>query len=143
MFECLGVKPRGIIKILTFFGIIFGHLTILLFYDSIMKEKFRPPIMSLEERITMSNKDSRSGGKYSGNHTTLTPLAAMVSDVAHADRNVTRISPGFIRAGLHSVGGKRRVKIVDENGAVRLSVRDNTSHQEIHVWTSDKNRLLC
>ncbi len=85
----------------------------------------------------MSNKDSRSGGKYTGNHTTLSPLAARVCDIAHKCDAVTKISPGFLKAGLHSVNGQRRVKITDKNGGVLLSIRDNTSHQEVSVYTGD------
>ena len=85
----------------------------------------------------MSNKDSRSGGKFSGNHTTLIPAAAIVADIAHACPFVTKISPGFIKAGLRSVAGQRRVKITDDGASILLSVRDNTSHQEIHVYSND------
>jgi hypothetical protein len=85
----------------------------------------------------MSDKNSRSGGKYSGNHTTLIPAAAMVADIANNCPQVTRISPGFIKAGLHSVGGKRRIKITDHEGVILLSVRDDTSHQEVYVYATD------
>ena len=85
----------------------------------------------------MSTKDSRSGGKYSGNHTTLTPAAALVCDIAHDCPYVTRISPGFLKAGLKSVNGNRRVKLTEDGGQLLLSVRDNASHQEIHVYVSD------
>ena len=85
----------------------------------------------------MSNKYSRSGGKFSGNHTTLTPAACLVADIAHACGAVTRISPGFLKAGLKSVNGRKRVKITDDGAQLLLSVRDNTSHQEVHVYASD------
>jgi hypothetical protein len=83
------------------------------------------------------SKDSRSGGKYSGNHTTLTPLAAIVCDIADAIPQVTKISPGYLTAGLRSVNGQRRVKIVRKTRGILLSVRDNTSHQEVHVYADD------
>ena len=85
----------------------------------------------------MSDKHSRSGGKFSGNHTTLIPAAALVADIAHACSVVTRISPGFLKAGLKSVSGRKRVKITDDGAQLLLSVRDNTSHQEVHVYASD------
>ena len=85
----------------------------------------------------MSNKYSRSGGKFSGNHTTLTPAACLVADIAHACESVTRISPGFLKAGLKSVNGHKRVKITDNGSQLLLSVRDNTSHQEVHVYATD------
>ena len=83
------------------------------------------------------SKDSRSGGKFSGNHTTLIPAAAIVADIAHACPFVTNISPGFIKAGLKSVNGQRRVKISDDGASILLAVRDNTSHQEIHVHSKN------
>ena len=85
----------------------------------------------------MSNKDTRSGGKYSGNHTTLTPAAALVCDIAHDCPFVTRISPGFLKAGLKSANGNRRVKITEDGGQILLSVRDNASHQEVHVYATN------
>ena len=84
------------------------------------------------------SKYSRSGGKYTGNHTTLIPLACVVCDIAAAIPEVTKITPGFIKPGLKSVGGQRRVKFTDENEhCVLLSVRDNTSHQEVRVYVTD------
>mgnify|MGYP001589442566 FL=1 len=83
------------------------------------------------------SKDSRSGGKFSGNHTTLIPMAAIVADIAHECPFVTNISPGFIKAGLKSVNGQRRVKISDDGASILLAVRDNTSHQEIHVHSKN------
>lgn len=85
----------------------------------------------------MSNKDSRSGGKYTGTHTTLIPVAIIVCDIAERCPDVTRISPGFIKAGLPSVQGKHRLKITKESGGLRLSIRDNTTHQIVHVYAEN------
>lgn len=85
----------------------------------------------------VGDKDSRSGGKYSGNHTTLIPAAATVCDIASKCPFVTRISPGFIKAGLDSVNGKKRVKFEDVSGGIKLSVRDNVTHQEVTVYATD------
>ena len=85
----------------------------------------------------MSNKYSRSGGKFTGNHTTLIPAACTVADIAQDCPSVTKISPGFIKAGLKSVNGMRRVKITDDRLCILLSVRDNTSHQELRIYVTD------
>ena len=90
----------------------------------------------------MSKKHSRAGGKYSGNHSTLIPLAALVCDIVHTASAVTRISPGFIKAGLRSVSGKRRVKVRMRETGFQLSVRDNTSHQELEVYATDSVHAL-
>jgi hypothetical protein len=89
----------------------------------------------------MSKKISRAGGKYTGNHTTLIPLAALVCDIAEACPAVTKISPGFIRAGLGSTGA-RRVKIQELNGYLLLSARDTSAHQEIHIYASSSAEAI-
>lgn len=83
------------------------------------------------------SKDSRAGGKFTGSHTTLIPLAREVCDIAHAVSAVSKISPGFITAGLRPIRGLRRIKIVEREGALQLTIRDNTSLQEVYIYTSD------
>ena len=83
----------------------------------------------------MSTKYTRSGGKFSGNHTTMIPAACIVADIAAAQTEVYNISPGFIKAGLKSVNGHRRVKITDDGNSLLLAVRDNASLQEVRVFT--------
>lgn len=85
----------------------------------------------------MSTKTTRSGRKYCGAHTTMIPAAIIVADIAHKQPEVSLISPGFIKAGLKSVQGQRRIKISDCIGGVLLSVRDNTTHQEVRIYTTD------
>ena len=82
-------------------------------------------------------KGKRSGGKYNGSHTTVIPAAATLCDVAHDLECVTKISLGFIKAGLKSAHGNRRVKITEKQGALLLAIRDNNTHQEIFVYSND------
>lgn len=89
------------------------------------------------------SKDSRDGGKFSGSHTTLIPAAASVADKAETCPFVYNIVLGFIKAGLNSANGQRRVKIIREAGAsVLLAVRDNASQQEIRVYTRSKHETV-
>ncbi len=85
----------------------------------------------------MANKDSRSGGKFSGKHSTLVPAARMMADIANDCPVVTKICLGFIKAGLRSTNGQRRLKITDKGSCLLLAVRDNGSHQEIYVYAED------
>jgi Predicted metal-binding protein (DUF2103) len=87
------------------------------------------------------SKDSRSGGKFSG-HTTLIPAAALVADIADKSGAVYRICPGYIKAGLPSVSGNKRVKITQEANYLLLAVRDNTSQQEVHVYAKDSGQAM-
>lgn len=89
----------------------------------------------------MSTKNSRSGGKYSGNHTTLIPPAIKLCDIINKCDYVTKISPGFIKSGLRGSGGKVRVKIIIENKAIFLSIRGNTNHQEMYIYGSNKKKI--
>lgn len=87
------------------------------------------------------SKDSRSGGKFSG-HTTLVPAAVLVADIADKSPAVYRICPGYIKAGLKSVSGHKRVKITREGNYILLAVRDNASHQEVHVYCNDTQKAM-
>lgn len=84
------------------------------------------------------SKYSRSGGKFTGNHTTLIPLASIACDIASAIPLVTKITPGFITSGKGSGRSNRRVKFTDENThCILLSVKDNGTHQEVRVYVTD------
>ena len=90
----------------------------------------------------MSNKNSRAGGKFNNNHTTLIPAASTVADIANKCHTVYSISPGYVKAGLKPVNGQRRVKILDEGTCILLKIRDNTSHQELHVYAHNKQEAM-
>ena len=83
------------------------------------------------------SKTSRSGGKFCGTHTTLISAAMTICDIAVRCPYVTKISPGFITAGLPSAQGKRRVKITDDGRSILLLIRDNTSKQEVRIFVSN------
>jgi hypothetical protein len=88
------------------------------------------------------SKYSRSGGKYTGNHTTLIPLASSICDMVHAIPEVKKITPGFIRSGLRSANGNRRVKITQSSdNCLLFSIRDNSSHQEVRVYVINIQRV--
>jgi hypothetical protein len=87
-------------------------------------------------RRSVSTKNHRSGGKFSCSHTTVIPAAALMADIADRLQEVTKISLGFIKAGIGSSGGQRRVKITCRKGNILLAIRDNASHQELTVYTS-------
>lgn len=77
------------------------------------------------------------GGKYTSSHTTVVPGAARIADIADNCAAVTKISLGFIKGGLPSAKGMRRLKIKVAEGSLLLSVRDNISEQELRVYASD------
>lgn len=84
------------------------------------------------------SKYTRSGGKFSGNHTTLIPAASTIADIANKCESVYKISPGFIKSGLPSVQGRRRIKISDDKNYILLVIRDNVSQQEVYVYARDQ-----
>lgn len=91
----------------------------------------------------MAGKTKAAGGKYTGNHTTLIPAAAQLCKYAQRHAAVTKITPGFITAGLRSASGKRRVKIEKAGPtSIKLSVRDNTSHQEVYLYIKSEEDTL-
>ena len=82
-------------------------------------------------------KGTRAGGKFTGSHTTVVPAAGKVADIAEQCSVVTKIALGFIKAGLPSAKGRRKLKISPDGASLLLAVRDNTSHQELHVYATD------
>ncbi len=88
------------------------------------------------------SKNSRNGGKFSGNHTSLIPAAAILCDHVSKSQSTSKISPGIIKAGLSALRGKRRIKMSIKEPAIFLSVRDNTSQQEIYLYSTDSENTL-
>ncbi len=84
----------------------------------------------------MSTKNSRSGGKFTGSHTTVVPAARDVADIAANNSLVTKIALGIIKAGLPSAKGRKAVKIKPNGACLLLSVRDNTTCQELYVYAA-------
>lgn len=88
----------------------------------------------------MSKRDSRSGGKFCGNHTTFISAAALVADLADECPAVTTISSGVIESPRNRSGSRRHVKIVDTDYGVLLSVTDGAAHQEVRLYVSDAHK---
>lgn len=67
------------------------------------------------------------------------PVAGFLVDALSQCPEVRKISLGFIKSGIASARGKRRVKVgaMNSSGCLLLSVRDNTSKQDIYVYTDD------
>jgi hypothetical protein len=84
-----------------------------------------------------TKKGSRSGGKYTGSHTTVVPGASVIADIADQCAGVTKIALGYIKGGLPPVQGRKRLKIFVDKGSLLLTVRDNISQQELRVYTSE------
>ena len=90
----------------------------------------------------MSRKGSRAGGKYTSSHTTVIPAAGEIADIASNCVSVTKISLGFIKAGLPGAKGIKRLKVTIGDGSIVFSVRDNTSLQELRVYVLDMPNAL-
>ncbi len=86
----------------------------------------------------------RDGKKIRGTHTTLTDLAARVTDIARCMESVTGISPGWIQSGKNAYGGgSYRVKFGDFKGGLLLIVRQSHTVQELRIFSTNvaKTRL--
>ena len=88
----------------------------------------------------MATKNTRSGGKFGGTHTTLTETAIVLVDIADNCDEVTKISPGFIKSGDGNGRGERRVKIFESGGMIVLTVRQGSTTQEVRIVSKDPQR---
>jgi hypothetical protein len=84
-----------------------------------------------------TKKGARSGGKYTGSHTTVVPGAAVIADIADRCAYVSKIALGFIKGGLPPAKGLKRLKILTLRGNLLLIVRDNISQQELRIYTEN------
>jgi hypothetical protein len=96
-----------------------------------------------DEKIKiMSAKNTRSGKKYTGNHTTVTEAVANICDFLSKSTEVTKISPGIIKAGLRPTGGETRVKVFQRKGSLLLCVRSGGNYQEVSVYNTDMHQTI-
>jgi len=90
----------------------------------------------------MSN-DSRHGGKYTKAHSTLSPAASKVCDIADKCDLVKKIAIGVLNAGLKPANGRRRVKFTPENRyCILIKIRDNASCQEVRIYTDNPQETI-
>ncbi len=85
-------------------------------------------------------KGQRMGGKFTGSHTTVISAATHIADIADGCEWVTKIALGFIKTGLPSIKGLKRLKMQVSEGSLFLIVRDNIAQQELRVYASDVDR---
>lgn len=76
----------------------------------------------------------RSGGKFTGSHTTLIDATEKIVDRASELPEVTKIVLGIIK----QIGnGKRNVKFTDIPAGLKLNIRGNTTIQEVFIYSSN------
>lgn len=84
-----------------------------------------------------------AGDKISDNHTTVISAAEPLVKAAHKHPHVKKIVLGRIDNTAGTAGGnKNRLKIIEEQACLLLSVTGSGSHQEIRVYidTIEENR---
>ena len=87
---------------------------------------------------------SKISPKLTSSHTSLTDSAKQIVLILDRDSHVSKISAGFIKAGLRPLkSGTKRIKINQSKKYLLLSVRGNTSHQELHVYTDNPEQTIA
>ncbi len=87
-------------------------------------------------------KYARAGGKFTASHSTVIPAAGEIADIADSCAYVTKISLGFIKAGLPGAKGMKRLKIQESETSMMCTIRDNTSLQELRIYVTDIQKAL-
>jgi hypothetical protein len=95
-------------------------------------------MVELVQFLSMAKrKGQRMGGKFTGGHTTVIAAATVIADIADECSLVTKIALGFIKTGLPSIKGMKRLKIQMGEASLLLTVRDNIAQQELRVYATD------
>jgi len=81
---------------------------------------------------------SYTGKKRGGKHTTLIDAAVLLVKQADRLREVTKISPAYIRQTKST--SQRRVKFTGINGGWKVTVRGSIAVQEIYIYTRDSEK---
>jgi hypothetical protein len=85
-------------------------------------------------------KNHISGGKVTGNHTTIIDAVASIIKEIEKMTEVTKISLGFITPGLKAAGGNIAVKITDDDNCILLTIKGNTSKQELYIYSENRQK---
>lgn len=80
------------------------------------------------------------GKKAGGSHTTLIEAAEPLVKAAEKLPEVSKIALGFIKS-TPGKKGKRRVKLRKTRSGLLMTVRGNTSVQEIHIYTDSPDAV--
>ena len=89
----------------------------------------------------MAKKITRAGGKFTRSHTSVIPASSKVIDLLDSMPEVRKISLGIIKAGKFS-GGKRYIKLKKRRGGFLMTVRGNSSIQEIGIYTTKHETVV-
>lgn len=79
----------------------------------------------------------RSGGKFTGSHTTVTDVSEKVVDEAHNLPEVSKIVLGLIKQKKCK---KRRIKCEEIPAGWKVTVCGNVTIQEVYIYTSPEGR---
>lgn len=89
----------------------------------------------------MAKKITRAGGKFTRSHSSAIPTSSKIIDLLDSMPEVKKISLGIIKAGKFS-GGKRYIKLKKRRSGFLMTVRGNSSIQEIGIYTSNKEKII-
>jgi hypothetical protein len=82
----------------------------------------------------MAGRISKSGKKFAANHSSYTKMAGGLVRALEGNEAVSKISAGIIKTNLPNVGGKKRIKLVDEGSCLLVRLRGNISLQEVRLY---------
>jgi len=88
----------------------------------------------------MSKKPKWQGKKSTGSHTSLIPQAQTIIEKAEKLLEVSKISLGIIKS-TPGTRGKIGIKCVHTDSGLKVTVRGNSSVQEIWMYTNSPKQV--
>jgi hypothetical protein len=75
--------------------------------------------------------------KFGGKHTSFIPTAETIVNILAKCELVTNISSGIISSYRGKNGGRKHVKITDDDSGILLAVTDNCNNQKVRIYTKE------
>jgi len=75
--------------------------------------------------------------KFGGSHTSLIPTAETIVNILAKYEVIKKISPGVISSYRGKNGGRRHIKISNNDSGILLIITDNSNNQKVRIYTKD------
>jgi hypothetical protein len=85
----------------------------------------------------MTKTKNIPSNKFGGKHTSLIKTAEIIVNILAKSELVSNISPGIISSYRGKNGGRRNIKISDNDSGILITVTENSNNQRVRIYTKE------